>query len=196
MKNKVLFIIILLIYFLLPIVILLLPVLFKYKFVILTITGIVLLVLFKLLKINYKDLGITKNNLGSSIKNNLILMTFGVFTIIILLVMGLNKYVPNESILFYPFYILISVPIQEFLYRGIFGYFDLYLIKNRLITTVLSSLCYSFVHIIYQDVLTCLLTFIIGIIWYILYSKDRNLMGVILSHIVLGILIIVLGIVN
>ena len=32
-----------------------------------------------------------------------------------------------------------------------------------------------------------IIIFVIGIIWYSLYKKDNNLLGVILSHIVLGI---------
>ena len=107
----------------------------------------------------------------------------------------LDKYNPNETILFYIFYIFISCPIQEFLYRGVFGYFDMNS-KYNYLWLILSSLCYSFVHIIYKDILTCVLTFIIGIIWYILYKKDKNLCGVTISHMVLGVATIVLGIIN
>ena len=76
-----------------------------------------------------------------------------------------------------------------------FGYFEQNS-NNHYLWVILSSLYYSFVHIIYKDVLTCLLTFIIGIIWYLLYRKDYALSGVVFSHIVLGILTISLGIVN
>lgn len=196
MKNKILFGLVLFIYLFLPIIILLIPSLFKYKFVILTIVGIIFYILFRILHIERKELGISKDNIISSIKRNLSLIIIGILIILVIMGMGLNKFVPNENIWFYPFYILISVPIQEFLYRGAFGYFDKYIIKNKIVAILLSSFCYSFVHIIYHDILTCILTFIIGIIWYIIYNKDKNLMGVISSHIVLGILTIVLGIVD
>ena len=93
------------------------------------------------------------------------------------------------------FYIIISCPIQEFLYRGVFGYFEKQY-NNKYIWLILSSFCYAFMHVIYKDMLTCILTFIIGIIWYILYRKDYNLIGVSISHIIIGILTISLGIIN
>lgn len=196
MKNKVLFVIGLFIYLFFSSLILLIPSLFKYKFVILTIVGIVYYILFRILHVERKELGISKDNIVRSIKRNIILIVISLLIILVILGMGLNKFVPNENIWFYPFYIFISVPIQEFLYRGVFGYFEKVIIKNRIVTLLLSSLCYSFVHIIYHDILTCVLTFIIGMIWYDLYRKDKNLTGVILSHIILGILTIILGIVD
>ena len=100
-----------------------------------------------------------------------------------------------ETIYFYLFYIFVSCPLQEFLYRGVFGYFDK-VYNNKYLFLILSSFCYSFVHIIYKDILTCALTFLIGIVWYLLYRKDYNLVGVSISHIILGILTISLGIIN
>ena len=76
-----------------------------------------------------------------------------------------------------------------------FGYFDK-VYNNKYLFLILSSFCYSFVHIIYRDILTCIITFVMGIIWYLFYKKDMNLCGVIISHMVLGIATIVLGIVN
>lgn len=71
-----------------------------------------------------------------------------------------------------------------------FGYFDK--IKgHKWLWLIVSSICYAFVHIIYKDFLTCVITFMIGIIWYLLYRKDYNLFGV-----VLRILTISLGIIN
>lgn len=195
MKQRFLFILLLLIYILIPILILIFPVLFKYKFYILTILGILIFILLKVFKVSNTDLGINKN-IKPSVKRNIPLILLFISIIVIFRILNLNKYEPTETIYFYIFYIFISCPIQEFIYRGVFGYFEKYLIKNKYMITILSSLCYSFVHIIYKDYLTLILTFIIGIIWYLLYRKDNNLMGVVLSHIVLGILTISLGIIN
>ena len=60
----------------------------------------------------------------------------------------------------------------------------------------ISSLLYSFVHIIYRDFLTCLLTLIIGLIWYKNYEKNRNIIGISLSHAVLGAITIFAGIID
>ena len=125
----------------------------------------------------------------------MILIVISIIIIIAFKLLHIDKYNPNETLLFYIFYVFISCPAQEFLYRGIFGYFDTNS-KYNYLWLVLSSLCYSFVHIIYRDILTCALTFIIGIIWYMLYKKDKNLCGVTLSHMILGVATIFLGISN
>ena len=195
MKNKLIMISIILIYILVPIIILLNSYLYEIKFIILTITGLLIFIIMKIFKVSNKELGISKNNLLRSIKRNLLLIVISVLIIMILKLFHLDKYNPNETILFYTFYIFISCPIQEFLDRGVIGYFN----KNskyNYLWVIISSLCYSLVHIIYRDILTCLLTFIIGIIWYLSYSKDYNLVGVTISHIILGIITILLGIVN
>ena len=195
MKNKILLILILLIYLLVPILILYNSYLFKIKFYILTIIGILIFILMKLFKIKNKDLGINKDNIFKSIRSNILLILVSLIIIFILKLLHIDKYNSDESIYFYIFYIFISCPIQEFLYRGVFGYFEKS-INKKYLWIILSSFCYSFVHIIYKDILTCILAFIIGIIWYSLYRKDYNLIGVSLSHIVLGILTISLGIIN
>lgn len=196
MKNKILFLIILFLYIVLPIIILYTPSLFRYKFYILTIIGLLIYFLFIVNKVNNESLGIKKENAIKSLKRNIPIIVVCIIIIIILKIFNLNKYVPNESITFYFFYIFISCPIQEFLYRGVFGYFENTLIKNKVLVLFLSSFCYSFVHIIYKDLLTCFLTFVMGLIWYYLYRKDFNLLGVSGSHTILGILTISLGIIN
>lgn len=193
-KDKILFITLILIYILVPLIILFNENLYDKKFYFLTILGLLIFLLFKLFKVNNTDLGINRN-VVPALKRNVPLISIFIILIIALKIIGFKKYQPTEGILFYLFYIFISCPIQEFLYRGVFGYFDK-MSKYNYIWIFLSSLCYSFVHIIYKDPLTCILTFLIGIIWYLLYRKDYNLSGVCLSHIVLGILTISLGIVN
>ena len=195
MKSKILLSSILSIYIFLPILILFNNDLYDIKFYLLTGIGLGIFLLMKVFNISNKELGITKQNLWKSIKRNLILIALCVIIILILKLLHVDKYNPNETLYFYIFYIFISCPIQEFLYRGVFGYFDINS-KYNYLWIILSSLCYSFVHIIYKDVLTCVLTFIIGIIWYIIYKKDKNLCGVTLSHMILGVVTIVLGIIN
>lgn len=195
MKNKVLLTIILIFYTFIPILILFNNYLFEIKFYILTFIGLIIFIIMKFFKVKNKDLGINKDNILASIKRNLLLMILFVIIIILLKILHIDKYVPNETVLFYLFYVFISCPIQEFLYRGVFGYFEINTTNNYL-WVIISSLYYSFVHIIYKDIVTCIFTFIIGIVWYLLYRKDYNLCGVILSHIILGMLTISLGIVN
>lgn len=195
-KDKLIFTLILIIYISMPLVICFNSFLFKYKFYILTIIGLTFYLILRIIGASNDELGISKNNIGKSVIRNLPIIIIISIIIFMAKIIGINRFTPNESFLFYIFYIFVSCPIQEFLYRGLFGYFNQRLIKNNTAMLLLSSLCYSFVHIIYQDLFTCLITFIMGLIWYHLYKKDNNLVGVSLSHIVLGILTIYLGIIN
>lgn len=192
MKNKRIFIIINLLYILIPLLILVFPILFQYKFYFLTIFGLLIYFITRKSGISNEELGIKKDNIFSSILNNLPICIISIIIIILMRIIGLNKFTPNETIYFYLFYIFVSCPLQEFLYRGIFGCYDNG--KNYLL--LLSSFMYSFVHIIYKDIITIILTFIIGIIWFYLYRKDKNLFGVSLSHCIVGILTIFLGIID
>lgn len=192
MKNRKLFIIINFLYLAIPLLILFFPILFRYKFYILVLFGIIIYFLIKANNISNDEIGITKNNIFKSFVNNLPIISVSIFIIILMRILNLNKFTPNENIYFYLFYIFISCPIQEFLYRGVYGYFDNG--KNNIL--FLSSFMYSFVHIIYRDLLTNVLAFIIGLIWFSLYRKDKNLLGTSVSHYVLGILTILLGIVD
>ena len=196
MKNKLLFIFTLILYIILPILILFNTTLFKYKFYVLVVISLLIYLLFKINKVSNKELGISKSNIVKSLKRNIPIILILIITVIIFRLFNLNKYNPTETVYFYLFYIFISCPIQEFLYRGIFGYFEKNLIKNKYIVLLISSILYSFVHIIYKDYITCILTFIFGMVLYLLYRKDYNLFGVAISHIILGILTIYLGIVN
>ena len=196
MKNKLLFIFTLILYIILPILILFNTTLFKYKFYVLVVISLLIYLLFKINKVSNKELGISKSNIVKSLKRNIPIILILIITVIIFRLFNLNKYNPTETVYFYLFYIFISCPIQEFLYRGIFGYFEKNLIKNKYTILLISSIMYSFVHIIYKDYITCILTFIFGIILYLIYRKDYNLFGVSISHIILGILTIYLGIVN
>lgn len=192
MKNKKIFIIINLLYILIPLLILIFPILFKYKFYILLIFGILIYFIARKSGIKNKDLGIQKKNITKSLLSNLPICVVSIIIIFLMKILGLNKFTPNETLYFYLFYIFVSCPLQEFLYRGLFGYFDNG--KNSIL--LLSSFMYSFVHIIYKDITTIILTFIIGIIWFCVYRRDKNLFGVSLSHCIVGILTIFLGIID
>ena len=192
MKRKELFIIINLIYILIPFLILIFPVLFQYKFYILTILGLLIYFILRKFGIKNEELGIKRENIVNSILNNLPICVVSIIIIFLIKILGFDKFTPNETMYFYVFYIFVSCPLQEFLYRGIFGYFD----NGKNYILFLSSFMYSFVHIIYKDIITIILTFIIGIIWFWVYRKDKNLFGVSLSHCIVGILTICLGIID
>lgn len=194
-KNLILFWIISVICLIFPIIILIFKDFFKYKFYILIFGFILIILLLKFNKIKNKELGITLNNFFVSLKDNFILILIFSFVVIIIRLLGFKFYIPTETLYFYLFYIFILSFIQEFIYRGVYFYFE-NKIYNKYIIMLLSTFLYSFVHIIYGSLLTCFITFIMGMIWYNIYRKNKNIFGVWFSHAFLGFLSIFLGIID
>jgi membrane protease YdiL (CAAX protease family) len=147
-------------------------------------------------KLSLKELGFTTKHLkGSLLLNGL----YSVITIIGLYVFYqlnlIRKPVAPEYDLFFVYYIFISCPCQEFLYRSLV-YAEL---KRRDITgyrfILISALNYSFLHFFYHDWITLVATFIGGIIWGFIYNRYPNYWGVLLSHAVLGVISMVVGLI-
>lgn len=103
--------------------------------------------------------------------------------------------VPNWN-LFYVFYILVSSPAQEFLFRSlIFTEMRAAGITSGLIQVLLSAVTFCSVHVVYHDALTLVVTLTIGLIWGVVYYRAPNFFGVTLSHDVLGVISIAVGLV-
>lgn len=169
---------------------------FDYKFYALTIGGIIVYVVFRLFGFSNSDLGITCQKAKKSILYVLPITILLAIAGIALWVSGFSRITPNEKWTFFIFYIFISSPIQEFLYRGALESAFEKLRIPYVVRMFSTSILYSFVHIIYRDWLTLVLTFIIGLVWYYCYQKPKNLIGVSISHAVLGVVTIVAGIIN
>jgi len=169
---------------------------FEYRFYVLKVATI-LIVLYSLsTSIGLSKLGFSKKNLWPSIKHILPITLIFALPIIFALILGWTR-IDNSKISwsFYLFFIFISSPSQEILYRGYLFHLlgKAGLNKSRLV--ILSSILYSFVHLIYLDIATLIITFIIGIFWGINYQEYRNIYGVILSHSILGAMAILAGMV-
>jgi len=196
-KKYVLWTMVLLIYFGLPTLILFNVLNFNYKFIYLTIGGLLVYIIMRILKYDNSLMGLTlhktKYSILSVLPITIILLIIG----IILFFTGYgNRFNPTETLSFYIFYLFISSPIQEFLYRGALPRILNSINLNESLICIITSLLYSYVHIIYRDFLTLILTFLIGLIWYRCYKKSSNLIGVSISHAVLGILTIMIGIID
>lgn len=188
---------VLLVYIALPLLILFKVLSFEHKFSFLTIGAVLVYILLRFLGFKNADIGISSLKIKESLLAVLPITLVLLIAAIVLFVTGAGqRFEPSETIYFYLFYLFISSPIQEFLYRGaLTGIFNqLGLSEN--VKLFLTSILYSLVHIIYKDVLTLLLTFIIGLIWYKCYRKTNNLIGVSASHAVLGIVTIVTGVID
>ena len=169
---------------------------FEYRFYVLEVATI-LVVLYSLsASVGLNRLGFSQKNLWASIKHILPITLIFALPIMLALILGWTR-VDNSKISwsFYLFFIFISSPSQEILYRGYLFHLLGKAGLNRSGLIILSSILYSFVHLIYLDIATLVITFIIGIFWGINYQKYRNIYGVILSHSILGAMAILAGMV-
>jgi CRP-like cAMP-binding protein len=91
-------------------------------------------------------------------------------------------------ILLEAFVYLLFTPFQEFIVRGsIQGFFEDFLLgKHKVLKSILiANLMYSMLHL-YMSVLFSVMVFIPGLVWGWLYSRQRTLVGVSLSHALVG----------
>lgn len=147
-------------------------------------------------RFSFEELGITNIHLKESVIINGI---FSILTVAALLI-AYNKdlirkpTVPDYSFFFY-FYIILSCPLQEFLYRSII-YCQLKRSgRNFKYFIFISAINYSFLHIFYHDVTTIVSSFVAGIIWGVIYKKYPNFWGVALSHACIGATAIFVGLI-
>lgn len=96
---------------------------------------------------------------------------------------------------FFPFYVLVLSPSQEFIYRSVLFAEMRRLRVGQFSTVIISTVTYSLLHVIYQDALTVLVTFVMGIFWGMLYWRTPNFWTVTASHAILGTLAIVTGLI-
>ena len=117
-SNRLILFLIFTFYIVIPFLSLINPLFFKNKFIILTIGGILIYILLRLSGLNNSSLGIKPIKTKQSIRDvsviTLILIVIG----IILSSFKISRFQPSATLSFYLFYIFISSPIQEFLYRG------------------------------------------------------------------------------
>ncbi|NDJ18772.1 CPBP family intramembrane glutamic endopeptidase [Myxacorys almedinensis] len=169
---------------------------FSWRFYILILAAIAIVVFARLYQFSLIELGLTQQHLGSALKAiALPTLAFALIMFFYYAIQGSRLDNSAYKWAFYLFFIGVSSPIQEFLYRGfLFSIFSRAKLAVGL-QILLSALLYSFVHLIYQDLPTVLLTLIIGLLWGCHYAKYRNLYSLIVSHSLLGAIAILVGLV-
>ena len=96
---------------------------------------------------------------------------------------------------FYVFFVFVSAPAQEFLYRGfLFAELRALAIPPKAIV-ILSAVLFGFMHIIYRDAITVVLTLAAGLVWAIVFHTTRKVGIVAFSHAALGVVAILSGVV-
>lgn len=195
-SNRLILLLIFTFYIVIPFLLLINPLFFKNKFIILTIGGILIYIILRLLGFNNSSLGIKSAKSIQSIRDISIVTFILIIIGIILFNFRISRFQPSETLSFYLFYIFISSPIQEFLYRGALTSILQQINFRKSSIILISSILYSLVHLGYKDLITCILTFLIGLLWHQKYLKTKNLTGVTISHAILGVITIFIGIID
>ena len=95
-----------------------------------------------------------------------------------------------KIVLVYPFF---SVIPQELVYRVYFYHRFQGLLGNRYLLVIINALLFSFMHIIFENWVAVVLTFIAGILFSLTYLRYRSFTIVVLEHSIYGLLIFSIG---
>jgi len=170
---------------------------FQYRFAVMFCILTVIVSYVWLRKFNWSDLGFRRDTLKKSLIWNFATTLVFLSLIYFLYNAGL---IGHETINFWPlffvFYIIILTPAQEFFFRSLlFAEMKSRRFQRHWSVIILSSLSFCFLHIIYQHPMMMLVTFLMGLIWSIIYYKYPNFWGVTLSHAMLGTVAFSLGLI-
>jgi len=170
---------------------------FEHRFAVLVILTLVVAAYSLYIGLTIRDLGFRRDTLAGALTVNGILSVLIVLALYILFKANLLREptLPKWS-LFYPFYVLVSGPAQEFLFRSVlFAEMARNGIRSPLLLVLISAITYSFLHVIYNDAITLVVTLVMGITWGCIYQRFPNFWGVTLSHVVLGIVAMLVGLI-
>ncbi len=90
-------------------------------------------------------------------------------------------------------YVVLAVPLQELLFRGVFQNGARYLAEGARFPSSIAVLCstvaFALSHLPFGTT-TALVMIIPGLVWGVQYERDRTLAGVLISHVVIGYLFV------
>lgn len=184
------------VYLMLPILICTGVIPWNMKFVALVVGAVMMYIVMRILGHTHSDIGITRQRTIYSLKTVLPITIALIIAAGLFLLLEKPRFSPTEGIGFYVFYVLISCPAQELLFRGILSRMLQELRLHQALELSVAAVLFGYVHIIYGDILTVVIMGIVGLVWYRAYQRSLNLIGVTISHVVLGVMTIALGIID
>lgn len=184
------------VYLTLPILICIGIIPWSMKFAALVVGAVMMYIVMRILGHTHSDIGITRQRTIYSLKTVLPITIILIIAAGLFLLLGKPRFSPTEGIGFYVFYVLISCPAQELLFRGILSRMLQELGAHRVLELGVAAALFGYVHIIYGDMLTVVIMSIVGLFWYRAYQRSSNIIGVTISHVVLGVMTIALGIID
>lgn len=168
---------------------------FDWRMYLLTLTGGGFIFWAKCLNLTKEDLGLSSTTFIPAMRSQL--WVIGAFLALLLIApyIGLTERFEQPNATFFLFYVFVSCPIQEFIYRSFLFSMCKRSEFNMVATCAILTVPYAWVHVIYRDWLTLLFTLVIGAFWASTYQRQPNLAAVSISHAVLGVTTLLLGMV-
>ena len=94
---------------------------------------------------------------------------------------------PNvKSVLTPKQYLLISAPVQQFIYFGFLYALLKPQVDSQLYIAIIIGFLFSLMHVPWRNKLLTIITFAVGVIWGYVYTIEPNLFVSVITHIVLG----------
>lgn len=170
---------------------------FAYRFVVLVVVAAALGLLALWRATPARELGLRLDNIRPALARNAALSLIVGGGLLAAFWLGLIRHPrPVDWRWFAPFYVLVSCPAQEFACRGfLFAEMRRRGISGAWPQIGISAVSYAFLHIVYRDWLAFLAPLLIGIVWGAIYRHYPNLWAVVLSHAVLGLISILVGLI-
>jgi membrane protease YdiL (CAAX protease family) len=143
------------------------------------------------------EVGLRRDTLKSGLLVNTVLSAiFGAILLVLYFTDNIREPTIPSWALFFLFYVFISGPAQEFLFRSMmFAQMARAGIRDPYAVIPISAATYCFLHVIYNDLTTLIATLFMGFVWGVIYWRYPNFYGVALSHSALGVVAIAVGLV-
>jgi hypothetical protein len=168
---------------------------FAYRFHILLLVLVSLFVFSRWRGHSRRELGITLENGWPALRWNLVFSLFG--AAVLYLAWWADVFIQRGhgySLSHFLFYIVFLGPVQEFIFRGVlFAEMRRCRSLDPLLMLLISTVSFGFLHVIYHHPLLLLITLVSGLAWGISFLRWPTLIGVSLSHSLLGALAMFLG---
>lgn len=145
-------------------------------------------------RLSAAELGLLRRTTSASMREVLPVTAVGIGLLFLASWTGETPPEPIDDPEFVTFYVIVSAPLQEFCFRSLlFAELRACGIRNGKVQVLISAATFAAAHFHYEQVTFVLLTFAAGLVWGALYRRTPNLLGVSISHAVLGITAIALG---
>jgi len=169
---------------------------FAYRFHVLLLVLVGLFVFSRWRGHSCRELGITLENGWSALRWNLVFSLFGAVAVCSAWWAGvLMPRGHGYSLTDFLFYIVFLGPVQELIFRGVlFAEMRRCRSLDPLLMLLISTVSFCFLHVIYHHPPLLLITLISGLAWGISFLRWPTLVGVCLSHSLLGALAMSLGV--